>query len=61
MSPVYEYRCPVCQLSCEILKPISKADEVEECPVCEKEIMIKKITSASFVINGSSSKNNFEG
>lgn len=32
--PIYEYRCPSCKLEFELLRPMSRADEVASCPRC---------------------------
>jgi putative FmdB family regulatory protein len=32
--PIYEYYCQKCQRKFELLKPISKAGDEAECPVC---------------------------
>ena len=59
--PCYSFKCPVCHLSFDVLKPINRVDEVQECPSCDYKETIKQVSAPSFVINGSSSKNNFEG
>lgn len=32
--PIYEYKCPSCQLKFEVLRPLSQADEPAVCPAC---------------------------
>jgi putative FmdB family regulatory protein len=35
--PLYEYRCPECDLKFEQLRPLSRADEEAACPRCQHE------------------------
>lgn len=46
--PIYEYNCPQCSKSFDIL---SKFEDVESCPECHIE-MTRKISSPHFVFKG---------
>ena len=35
--PIYEYRCPDCDLKFELLRPLSQSDGGVSCPQCQHE------------------------
>jgi putative FmdB family regulatory protein len=35
--PLYEYKCPKCELEFELLRPYSKADNAAPCPKCKSK------------------------
>ena len=34
--PIYEYVCPNCELKFELLRPLSQAGELADCPECHR-------------------------
>ena len=35
--PIYEYTCPDCDITFELMKPFSEADKDASCPRCHKQ------------------------
>ena len=50
--PIYEYVCKECGHALEALQKLSEAP-LRECPACEKDTLIKKISAPGFRLSGS--------
>lgn len=50
--PLYEYQCKACGESTELLQKISD-DPATTCPHCQKDQLVKQISSTSFQLKGS--------
>ena len=50
--PVYEYRCPKCELRFEKMRPISCADQGAPCTQCDSEALRVPSTFAAFAKTG---------
>ena len=46
--PLYEYRCPHCELTFDLLRPFSKADALATCPKCLGEDTKRAISRIAF-------------
>ncbi|HHX43535.1 MAG TPA: zinc ribbon domain-containing protein [Chloroflexi bacterium] len=47
--PLYEYNCPHCDVTFELLRPFSRADDAAPCPECQGIDTRRKVsTFASF-------------
>ena len=46
--PMYEYTCPECGSTFELLRSLSQADQDAECPSCHKSARRKMSTFACF-------------
>ena len=46
--PIYEYTCPDCGSTFELLRPLSQADQDAACPSCHKPARRKMSTFACF-------------
>ena len=46
--PIYEYVCPSCELKFELLRPLSRADEIAACPRCQEAAKRVMSTFACF-------------
>jgi len=49
--PIYEYLCENCGHEFETLQKVSDAP-LRECPKCQQERLVKKITAAGFRLKG---------
>lgn len=49
--PVYDYGCPMCMTTVELLVPMSKADE-QVCSVCGNPLIRKVSLNTSFQLKG---------
>jgi putative FmdB family regulatory protein len=36
--PIYAYKCDMCEIDCDITKPMAKSDAAEECPECGEDM-----------------------
>lgn len=55
--PFYEYECMDCSNVFEVIKPLSKIEENEKCPLCQSlntKRLISKITGVSLFCNTTS-------
>lgn len=52
--PIYEYRCPHCELKFELLRPFSKADAPATCPKCGGQDTQRLISRFASFSKGSS-------
>ncbi len=43
--PVYQYRCSECTTSFDLLRPMSAADVMPECPECHDHAHVSKLLS----------------
>ena len=50
--PIYEYVCSECDHALEALQKISDVP-LRDCPACEKDALIKKISAPGFRLSGS--------
>jgi putative FmdB family regulatory protein len=50
--PIYEYQCDQCGHQFDAIQKFSDAP-LEDCPVCEKSALRKKISAPSFRLSGS--------
>jgi putative FmdB family regulatory protein len=48
--PIYVYVCDDCDVEFEELKPMSRADEVETCPICRR--LISRAPTAAAYLRG---------
>jgi len=46
--PLYEYRCPECDVEFEQIRPLSQANEAAPCPRCHQPAKRKISTFASY-------------
>lgn len=49
--PIYEYQCQACEHQLEALQKMSDAP-LQECPVCGKTELKKKVSAAAFRLKG---------
>ncbi len=50
--PIYEYECGACGHYLEALQKMSDAP-LRECPECQKDALVKKVSAAGFRLSGS--------
>ena len=48
--PIYVYVCDDCDVEFEELKPLSRADELEACPICRR--LISRAPTAAAYLRG---------
>ena len=46
--PIYEYKCPDCQLKFEMFRPLNQSSEAAACPRCQKSAERVMSTFACF-------------
>ena len=51
--PIYEYTCPDCELTFELMRPLREADKDAACPRCHKQA--RRIMSACVALTRDSS------
>ena len=50
--PIYEYRCPHCEISFDKLRPFSQADAPAPCPQCGGQDTARAISRFAFHSSG---------
>ena len=47
--PLYEYRCPHCEITFDMLRPFSKADAPATCPQCKGDDTKRCVSRVAFI------------
>lgn len=50
--PIYEYRCPACEILFSEIRPLAESDAPADCPACARPTSLR--TPPSFFVRGAS-------